>query len=72
LAAAPSRAQTSIGDAFRGAVQAVIPPRLIGELAAATGIAQQKLAPVLQALAGLDVTERFALISALKALTENQ
>jgi ABC-type Zn uptake system ZnuABC Zn-binding protein ZnuA len=71
LAQAPSRAQVTIGDSFRGFVQTVIPPRAIGEIAATTGIATQKIKPLITHLQNLSVPERIAVFSFFTDLFES-
>lgn len=65
VAGESSRSTGKIGDLARSAIQAVIPPRAVGEVVAATGIAQQKLEPVLEAMAQLAPAERALLTRSL-------
>jgi hypothetical protein len=72
LSAGVSRSTASIGDVTRGAIQTVIPPRLIGELVAATGIAKEALEPILISLKELEPASRTALLQLLThALTSD-
>jgi hypothetical protein len=65
LSAGVSRSGASIGDLTRGAVQSIVPPRVLGEVAAATGIAHENLAPILASLKILQPAERTALLQLL-------
>lgn len=65
LSAGVSRSSASIGDLTKGAIQSIIPPRAIGEVAAATGIAHENLAPILAGLKNLQPAERILLIQLL-------
>jgi len=68
LGQAPSRAAVSIGDTIRTLVNTIITPKSIGELAALTGIASQKLEPVLQQIKKLPINERNTVITILEIL----
>jgi hypothetical protein len=65
LSSGVSRSTASIGDLTRGVIQTIIPPRAIGEIAAATGIAQENLAPILAGLKTLKPAERTVLLQLL-------
>ena len=68
LGQAPSRAAVSIGNTIRTVLQTIITPKSVGELASATGIASNKLIPVLQRMRGLGVNERNSIITILELL----
>lgn len=60
-----SRASSSIGDLPRAALNVVLPPRLVGEIVAATGIARNKVLKIAEALKPLDEATRAAVINLL-------
>lgn len=68
LAQTPSRAAVSIGDTARGIAQTVISPKMIGEIAAATGIAINKIKPFTDILQTFAPVERIALINSIISL----
>lgn len=73
LGAQPSRAQVSIGDGLRGIVQTVIPPKAVGEMAAATGIAKEKIKPFVDLLSKFAPVERIAVFNLFRsALNEEE
>lgn len=72
LSSGVSRSTSSIGDITTGAIQSVIPPKFIGEVAVATGIAKETLAPIFAGLKQLQPAQRTILIQLLtEALIDN-
>ena len=61
LAEGIPRSTAAIGGAASAILQSIIPSKSIGQIVASTGIAQQKIAPVIEALNKLGVAERTAL-----------
>lgn len=67
LGSAPSRAQVSIGDVARNIIQTVIPPKAVGEIAAATGIAKQKVQPFVELLNTFAPAERVSVFNLFRS-----
>lgn len=63
----PSRASASIGDTVKNLFQTVISPKAIGELVAYTGIAAEKIKPVIEVIQKLAPAERQVLFNLFKA-----
>lgn len=63
IAQSPSQASASIGDAVKNLIQTVISPKAVGEIVARTGIASEKIKPVLETLQKLAPAERQAFLN---------
>lgn len=59
-------------DTIRGLIQSVIPPRIIGEITAATGIASQRLNPVFKSLQSLAPAQRAIFIKLIASLVSQE
>lgn len=70
VAQAPSRASASIGDTFKNLFQTVISPKMVGEIVAKTGIAAEKIEPILNLMKDLAPAEREILFNLFKGSTE--
>jgi len=68
LAEAPSRASVSIGETTRSILQSVIPPKAIGEVAAALGTTKEKVRPLINILNNYAPVERIALFNLFASL----
>jgi hypothetical protein len=55
-----------IGDTVSGLLKSIIPPETVGTIVAKTGIAIEKLQPVIDSLNGLDTVARAAIINLIK------
>jgi len=61
-----ARPVTGASVSLKYLLQAIIPPKLVGEIAAFSGLAQRKIAPIVDALQQLEPLERQSLLNAIK------
>lgn len=67
LSQKPPKGSLSLDRILQTAVQTVIPPKSIGYLAAGSGLAEQKIKPIIDVLQKLEPVDRQALMNALKS-----